>query len=409
MATAGASCRHLGDGSQRADHRRDQRDDPRSRVDVRVVLEEQEREVEEVGVEARQPVAEPCARKKAQHDPNAGDSQHELHVVAGDGGRTIADRLQQADLLALQRDQAHQRHVDEERRHQEEDRRDHPAQGVELLELGVQEGMGELVLAAVGAGAAIAGEQTVQLLDHAGLGGARQQLQAHRIEGAVEIEQRRRSLLRHPHDRKAAVVGHQVAWPQRVDELRRQGDAHHLQLALLAVEDGLDGGAEAEAMRPGERIVDGDLVGPLRFRQAAFAQMQAVETLRHEVGKRDDLSGRGLLHALHVEQGEPCDAGLRRRHPRDRQDLLGQRLRRAPHLGEHVGEPVALVVGAARLVERAIGAARQHEGGGPRRHDEGNGQRLRPHAPQVPYQLAVEHAHGAHQLIAEAGLRLSLA
>ena len=354
-------------------------------------------------------MAEPCTRKKAQRNPQAGDGQHELHIVAGDGDGTIANRLQQADLLAFQRDQAHQRHVDEERRHQEEDRRDNPAQSIELLELGVQEGMGELILAAVGAGAAIPSEQAVELLHHAGLGGAGQQLKAHRVEGAVEVEQRRSGLLGHPQHGEAPIVGHQVAGPQRVNELWREGDAHHPELAFLAIEDGLDGGAEVEAVRLGERIVDGDLVGPLRFRQPALTQMQAVEPLRGEIGQRDDLSRCGLLHPFHVEQGEPGDAGLRGCHPRNAQDLLGERLGRAPHLGEDIGEAVALVVGAARLLQRAIGTACQHEGGSPRCDDEGDGQHLRPHAPQVPDELAVEHAHGAHQLMADAGLRLALA
>ena len=67
---------------------------------------------------------------------------------------------------------------------------------------------------------------------------------------------------------------------------------------------------------------------------------------------------------------------------------------RAPDLGKDVGEAIAHVVGRARLVERAVGAAGQHEVATPRGHDQRDGQRLRPHAPQVAQQLAVEHAHG---------------
>src|SRR5258707_15787441 len=54
-----------------------------------------------------------------------------------------------------------------------------------------------------------------------------------------------------------------------------------------------------------------------------------------------------------------------------------------------------------------VGAAGHHVGGDAGRHHQRDGQRLRPHAPQVPQELAIEHAHGAHQLIADGGLRVS--
>ena len=39
-----------------------------------------------------------------------------------------------------------------------------------------------------------------------------------------------------------------------------------------------------------------------------------------------------------------------------------QALGRAPHLGEHVGEALALVIGGPRLLKRTIGADAKHEG-----------------------------------------------
>ena len=102
MATAGASFSDLGDGPERPDHCGGERDDPGSRIHVRVVLKEEKRKMEEIGVEARQAVPQPRPRQESECDPEAGDDEHELDVVGRNRERTVADRLQQPDLLALQ-------------------------------------------------------------------------------------------------------------------------------------------------------------------------------------------------------------------------------------------------------------------------------------------------------------------
>jgi hypothetical protein len=162
-----------------------------------------------------------------------------------------------------------------------------------------------------------------------------------------------------------------------------------------------------QAMRRGEGLVDRHLVGPLGLRQAALPQMQKIEALWRKVGHRYHSPGRGLLHSFQVEQRELGNAHIHSGHARNGPNLLLDRLGRAPDVAEHIGEAVTLVIGAACLVERAIGAAGQHEGCGACRHHQGNCQGLRPHAPQVSNELAVEHAHGCHQLISDGALRLS--
>jgi hypothetical protein len=70
-----------------------------------------------------------------------------------------------------------------------------------------------------------------------------------------------------------------------------------------------------------------------------------------------------------------------------------ERFRRTPHRGEDVRKAVPLVVGDARLVERARAPNRQDD----RRKTTGDHQsdceRLRPQAPQITEQLHIERAH----------------
>ena len=55
-------------------------------------------------------------------DADARDRQHDLEVVGSDRERAVAQRLQEPDLLPLERDRAGQRDVDEEGRDRQEDR-----------------------------------------------------------------------------------------------------------------------------------------------------------------------------------------------------------------------------------------------------------------------------------------------
>ena len=114
-----------------------------------------------------------------------------------------------------------------------------------------------------------------------------------------------------------------------------------------------------------------------------------------QIGHRDGAAGCRLGQTLDIEKRQMGDARLGCRNAGNCPDLLDDGHGRPPHLGEDVGEAVALVVGRARLVERMVGAAGQHEGRDAGRHHERDGQRLRPHASQIPQQLAVEHAHGS--------------
>src|SRR5262245_44765589 len=72
------------------------------------------------------------------------------------------------------------------------------------------------------------------------------------------------------------------------------------------------------------------------------------------------------------------------RHPfRAFGDLGQKRFRCPPHDGEHIGKLVALVIGVARLLERAERTHGKHKGSDTACNQEGDGDRLRPEARQI--------------------------
>ena len=74
----------------------------------------------------------------------------------------VTQRLEQPDLLALERDKPAEREIDQECRNQQEDRRQRAAHVVEHIELVVEPGVRGLVLAPVGRPPAVAVEQGIE-------------------------------------------------------------------------------------------------------------------------------------------------------------------------------------------------------------------------------------------------------
>ena len=156
---------HLAHGLERSRDSGEDRDQPGNDVDVRVMAKNQEREVEKIAVKARETFSHPRTRDIPNGDADQRYGEHDLDVMGGDRHRSIPKGLEKPDLLPFQRNHARQRDVDEESRHQQEDRRHDPPERVELSQLGVQKGMGELILARRRARAPIARQQVVELLD----------------------------------------------------------------------------------------------------------------------------------------------------------------------------------------------------------------------------------------------------
>ena len=80
-------------------------------------------------------------------------------------------------------------------------------------------------------------------------------------------------------------------------------------------------------------------------------------------GQRNDEALGRLAHAFDIEDDRLDDAGFDRGDAIEGGDVRLQRLGGAHGGGEDIGEAVALVVGGAGFVERAIGADGEDERG----------------------------------------------
>jgi hypothetical protein len=89
--------------------------------------------MEEIGVKTRQGPAEYRACSKTDRDPDGSYKQHEFEVMPRNRRSLITDCLQEADLLALERNEARKRDVDQERCDRKKDWRHDPRQRCELL------------------------------------------------------------------------------------------------------------------------------------------------------------------------------------------------------------------------------------------------------------------------------------
>ena len=305
----------------------------------------------------------------------------------------VAQRLQEADLLALERDQPGQSEIDEEGGHQQEDRRQRAAHVVEHVELMIEPGMRGLILPAVGRLPAVRVEQSVEPRDHLALGCAGLQLDRHRRESTVEIVDAGERLLRHPDDGVAAVIGHQVARPDGVDELGGQRRTDDDEFALLAVQNGREPRPFREAVGPGEGFVDHDFFGPSRLRKAPGADVEPVEMRLAAVGQRNELRAGGLREPGNVQQRELGDPGVDGGDAGYLADPAGERLGGALRLREYVAEAVAFVVRDPGLLQRSMGADREHQRCHAPSDDQRDGEHLRPEPPDVPEQLDVERRH----------------
>ena len=205
----------------RTSHCGNESDTCRNYIDGRVAAEDEEREAVGAGIDLGDLAAQPDTQRDADEYADNGDQRDELHVVPSNGPGRIAERLQQPDLLALKGDQAGQRHVDQECRHREEDRRQNLADAAQLQQFAVEERVGELVLAPIGPLPAIRREQGVDMLYGRLFGGAGHQLDDDIGKRAVEIVGSGEGLFRHPDDGEASRVGHDIARSDGVDELGR--------------------------------------------------------------------------------------------------------------------------------------------------------------------------------------------
>ena len=313
-----------------------------------------------------------------------------------DRGVGIAESLQHADLVALQADDAGEHDVEEKGRDREEDRRRDDRHGAKLLELAGDEEVRDLVLAAIGAGAAIGPDQVVEPVDHLGLVGAARQLERDVVERAVEIEGVLDRLAAHPHHAEALVVREQAAGADGVDEFGRERGAADGDLLAAAVDDRREAVADGEMMGLGEGLVDHGLVVAARLGQGAGGEIKIVQDRRVVFGDRDDLPDHRLVETRNVAGDVIDDALIDRRDAGDFRDPVGQRDRRALQAREDVGETILAVEGIEGALQGMQHPERHHADRDAASHHQADRQHLALHVQKVAEKLAVEGAdqHG---------------
>ena len=156
-----------------------------------------------------------------------------------------------------------------------------------------------------------------------------------------------------------------------------------------------------------KRLVDDRLVFGIGFRQSALTHIDLVQPLWHEVGQRHQHGRSRLLHALDVEQRHLGDAAFHCCDAVEARDFRYERLGRPCHIGEDVGEGVALIVLGPSARQRVIGPDPDDQCGDTGRDHQRNGQRLGPQPGQIAQQFDVERAH-RYQLTSDGALRVAL-
>ena len=131
-----------------------------------------------------------------------------------------------------------------------------------------------------------------------------------------------------------------------------------------------------QVVREREPFADDDLVGPRAVDVTAALDDDVVQHRTTLGWNRDEPPGRRLAQPLDVERDVHHHACLDLRHPGYVGDAVAQSPWRALERGEHIGEPLALVVarlGQPQRVEAAVVHDQHHHADG---DDEADGDRL---------------------------------
>ena len=305
----------------------------------------------------------------------------------------VTKGLECGDLLALHRHQPPDHHVEQEGGDAHEHAGEQARQDAELIQFLAEKTVRALVLARVGAQAAIRLEQLIDTVDDELAVGPGTQAQRQVVERSFHIVGLTESTAPHPHHAETLVIGEHRAGAQLLDELRRQCGAHQGQRLTPSVEDRVKAISQLQRMRLRKRRAHHHLVWPLRRRQSALAQMQRIQAVRAAVGYRHHQGAHRLGERRHVEAHLRHHSRLHLIHTGDGLHALAQRLRRPLQRGEHVGEAVVAVIAVLRRTQRIQRGDEHDVGADAAHHHQGDGQRLALHLPQVTPELAVERLH----------------
>ncbi len=143
-------------------------------------------------------------------------------------------------------------------------------------------------------------------------------------------------------------------------------------------------------MRLGEGLRQHGLARCTRRGHAPRPQCQVIQFGRMPVGYGHELPDDGLIETLDVEDRRLDHASAHGLHAGQQQHLLAQVFRRALRPREDVSEPIPVVIGLRRLLQRLDCRQRHDQHRRARCDHQGQRQCLGAHAPEIAEQLAVE-------------------
>ena len=152
----------------------------RRQIGGRIIAKDEKRKSKEGAQEFRHVRAKKGAKHTSGHNAEQRDHHDKLKVVDRDTAVSITERLQKADLLALECNEPGEREIDEKSGHQQEDRRQRAAHVVEHVELVIEPRVGRLVLASIRRTAPVRLENYVEPLDDILFRGVAEELEADR-------------------------------------------------------------------------------------------------------------------------------------------------------------------------------------------------------------------------------------
>ena len=121
--------------------------------------------MEELGVERGDRTPQPGPGSRPEDEAKASNGEGELQVVSTNSEVGVSEGFEQPDWTALRFYEPGDRQVQEKHRHGQEDRRNDTRRHGQLVELVLEEGMGRMILAPIGADASIPVEHLVDPVD----------------------------------------------------------------------------------------------------------------------------------------------------------------------------------------------------------------------------------------------------
>jgi hypothetical protein len=243
-----------------AQHAGDECDDDSPEIDIDLGIESEIGNPVDRGIDPGHVPAQHATDQGAESGAEQREHDRELAVVERYRGIAVAEGFQQADVGALRRYQARQRHVQQEHGHQHEDGRQDRCHGPERRQFVGEKLRGQHPVAAIRAATAMTCEPRVDGEHRVAYVCLRGKTQHYIVERAIDIERAAQRLASHPHHAKALGFGQQRAGRHCEHELRAAGDADDLQHAVSTVDQRTQLHAGRQQIGFGERFVDQDFV-----------------------------------------------------------------------------------------------------------------------------------------------------